>query len=224
METRSIKRITVELTFHPSVLPAPYDSEKYGGPTYGRERPTHLELATEAGADISGEDARRRLGQPRSVEVPAVRIRDSVTRTDYDVVPTMHGDRIGYSYWAESAWDGPDDNLDARVRHPPLYIASLAWDWMIAHPEGGQVRGRLTFGDIPRPRPTDDRRPDDETLLSEIRAFVAAGIHPRSGLVDLYGRNPSTVDKWLKRARALPGANLPAPSPGRQPRRKSLGD
>lgn len=156
-----------------------------------------------AGAAYQGE-------RGEHVWMDGVRIRDPKTQACWDVVPEERDGRFRLVWFAESSMD--DGGLGVPVSRD--FLAALAGRWLANAPQG--MKG---FGNAPgRTFRADARRPPDDLLLKDIRSAYTANQHPRAFLASLYEVSPYTVDDWLKYARAIPGADLPAPRRTGRPR------
>lgn len=129
--------------------------------------------------------------------------------TVYRVVPVRIDGRPALHHYSETA--APERGLSsdpAPLGRDRNYLAVLALTFLendlgaaFAHP-------------IRKPYP-ERRRPSDEALL---RAVRDAGPSARRVLAEAYGVSEYTADDWIRRARSLPGANLPPAKRGRPPR------
>jgi len=190
---------------------------------YMDEEPSKIdpgEAAADLGRALTARE-RKALSRERDKLLAGVRFRDYVNRATYDIVPIPvvndqdAVERIGWAYYSVLSWDG----LAQPINPPPApYLASLAADHLRAERRAGRRRVTMIeprqFSRISPPA----KRPDDDELLTLIRASYAAGREPRGDLARQFKVSPNTVSNWLAHARSIPGNGLPAPIRGRKKR------
>jgi hypothetical protein len=167
--------------------------------------------------ELSGDETAEEIAAFEAAsEIPLWHWMDSVriayAGTVYEVIPVNHEGRPALVYYSELAPLGVITNDDRPL--PRQYLAHIALTFL----ESGT---RMAFGvEAPNVRP-DRRRPEDETLLRVIRRALSDGTPARQVLSAAFQVELTTADDWIRYARKLPGAELPAPKGNRGRTRKA---